>query len=445
MKKGNAAVFLLIVSVLSVAVTSYLAQQEIRVRRAGAAGGAAPVGQILAMPSTARAGETIDISAQISDSDQDLADPLSTFSNVIKLYVSRTVGPTNPSEWTEIPSSQASYQCYNDGHTDHCKMFAHWTPPAAGKYTFIVNGMDKAGNKCSGNPYFNYADQTEWTRCGLNNEDWREITITTTPPVAGHIRDLDGKGIANVSVGVYPQGVKEYVIKTDANGYFSLDTTDLPAGRLYLVRTQSEAPAGHKNPPKTTNITRSMNTTSSSHTPFGNIAYENQKVGQSDCGKIDASGAGCDFEYEKFPTPSNTPTPTNTPTPSPTKTPTPTPTMTLTPTSTPSPTLTQTPTPSPTLTLSPTLSPTPSVVVSISPTITGCQKRNGDANCNGIITIADYAIWRQEYLGGCTTQNYTFKACGEDRDGDNRPIDADFSGDNRVSLIDFTIWKANFR
>lgn len=458
MRKGNAAIFLLVVSAISVAVTAYFVQNKINIGRAGAATGNAPSGQIISMPQTARMGESIDIVAEVIDTDKDLATPFSIFSNVIKIYYSKTVSANNPDDWTEIPASQATYQCFTDASADHCKIFAYWTPPSTGKYTFMVNGYDNAGNKCSGNPFFNYAAQTEWKRCGLlngqNNEDWREVTVSALPAVGGHIRDQNGNGIPNVDVGIYPQGTKEYIVRTTSDGYFSLDTADLPPGRLYSVRANATPPTTYEGPPRSTNVTHSVNTVTNANTPLGSAAYENQKVGQNDCGKVDVSGTGCDFEYIKVGgvtppvtiMPSASPTPTNTPTQTPTPTKTPTPTQTPTPT----PSLTNTPTPSPTLSVTPsvtlTLTPTPSVISgTISPTPTGCQKQKGDANCDGVTSVQDYAIWRQEYLGGCTVGNYTFKACGEDRDGDNRPMDADFNGDGKVTLIDFTIWKNFFK
>lgn len=436
MKKGNAAIFLVLLSALSLGITSYLAQRELAVRKTRAVASEAPTGKILQMPATARVGEAISISAQVDDVQKNLVEPLSIFSNAIKLYYGKkpTIPTTSPA-WIEIIDPLPRYQCFRDIDRDFCKIEATWTPQEAGTYTIIVNGMDMAGNKCSGNPYFNYGGQTEWVRCSIMNEDWRDVTVTVAPQVAGRIKSTDGRPIANVEVGIYPANTKEYIVKTNEQGYYSLTVDDLPAGALYTVRAQLNAPAGYKSPPKTVNITRSFNTVSGANTPFGSTEYANQKVGQNDCGKIDATGAGCDFEYETVnptSTPTPTPSPTNTPTPTPSPSPTPTPT--LTPTRTPTPTTQATPSPSP----SPSRPPTPTV----SPTPI-CQKDKGDANCDGRTNLADFAIWRQEYLGGCSLQNLSFTACGEDRDNDNRPIDADFKTDGAIRLSDFSIWRAN--
>jgi hypothetical protein len=515
MRKGNAALFLLVVSAVSLAITAFLAQQELTVRRLRAVVGSAPTGRINSIPQSALVAEQIDIEAQVDDADKNLADPLSVFSDVIKIYYSNTASPTNPNEWTEIPASQAVYQCYTDAEGDHCKIFARWTPPKPGTFTFMVNGIDKAGNKCSGNPYFDYAGQTDWVRCSIAEDDWRRVTVTATAQVAGHIRGRDGEGIANVSVGIYPEGTKEYIARTDANGYYSLLTKDLPPAKLYSVRAQSGAPVGYKSPPKTTNTTNSLNTVTNANTPADSPGYDSQKVGQSDCGKIEAGGIGCDFVYEKITaTPTPTPTPTLTPTPTPTQMPYGTFKMSIAPSATVNLTVgqdeevtvtiledgqpikepnaytykwtvqpndqiidvqgtsprariikglnvgqvyihislldetndplvegfltvkvaAQSPTPSPQVTSSPSPSPTP---------IASCLKDKGDSNCDGRINLTDYAIWRQEYLGDCTSEKASFEACGVDRDGDSRPIDADFNLDGLVRLVDFAIWRQN--
>ncbi len=66
----------------------------------------------------------------------------------------------------------------------------------------------------------------------------------------------------------------------------------------------------------------------------------------------------------------------------------------------------------------------------------GCLKKStGDANCDGQVDISDYATWRSEYVVGP----------GDDRDGDGKVIDADFSGDGKSTIIDFEIWRTNIR
>lgn len=425
MKNGNAALFLMVVSAIALTITATLTQHEVRIRRAAAVACGAPTGAIVSAPPTARVGERIEIVAQVDDADHDLVEPLSNFSNAVKLYYSKSVSASNPNDWTEITASGSSYQCSTDATADHCRMFAQWTPTAAGQYIFMVSGMDLAGHTCSGNPFFTYSGQTEWVRCSTTNTDWKQIIVSNVPPVAGHVRSVLGAGLSNVSVAIIPQGIKEYIVKTDTQGYFSLDNNDVAAGTIYDVRLQSDPPTGFINPPKTTNVTHSLNTSTGANTPLGSIQYTKQKVGQQDCGKIGVSGVGCDFEYAPVVVPDDTPTPS----------PSATPTATLTPTRTPTPT--QTPTPPITVTEPP---------VSISPSVrpTGCLKTQGDADCSGTIGISDFAIWRQEFIGGCTHENGTFSACGEDRDGNNHPMDADFDGDGRVTITDFVYWRRSF-
>jgi CSLREA domain-containing protein len=91
-----------------------------------------------------------------------------------------------------------------------------------------------------------------------------------------------------------------------------------------------------------------------------------------------------------------------------TPTPTSTPTSTLTPTSTATPTPTSTPTPGGTPT----------------PTPTACIL--GDINCDGIVDIRDYGIWRQ---------NFGQIGCGNP---------ADLNRDCIVDIQDYGIWRQNF-
>lgn len=102
--------------------------------------------------------------------------------------------------------------------------------------------------------------------------------------------------------------------------------------------------------------------------------------------------------------PNNSPTPsirlTNTPTPfsaSPTRTPT----------------LIQATNP-----IHPTVSPTPILL---------CVKKSlGDANCDGLIDLIDFEIWRREFTGSAITRN------------------ADYNADGFVNLIDFEFWRRAF-
>lgn len=163
---------------------------------------------------------------------------------------------------------------------------------------------------------------------------------------------------------------------------------------------------------------------------------------------------------------------TNTPTrtPSPSRTPSPTSgggNLTNTPTRTPSPTSggsnpTSTPgggnptsTPGGGTTSTPGPTSTPGGVAT-------CPNKNvGDADCKSITTgvptdLADYEIWRREFLGGCSSAKHTAAACGADDDlftgAAYNLMDANFnftgSGktpeDEAVTLADFEIWRAGY-
>lgn len=55
-----------------------------------------------------------------------------------------------------------------------------------------------------------------------------------------------------------------------------------------------------------------------------------------------------------------------------------------------------------------------------------CEKRNqGDANCDNIIDLLDFNIWRTEYISGSSTR-------------------ADFNGSGGVDLLDFNIWRITY-
>lgn len=110
------------------------------------------------------------------------------------------------------------------------------------------------------------------------------------------------------------------------------------------------------------------------------------------------------------------------------------------------PTNTPTPSPSPTPTLSPTPSPTGTPGPTATKTPQSCaDKDKGNADCVGGVSITDYALWRIEYIGGCARDNLTSVACADDRDQDGSLMDADFTGDGKVSLADFQTWRNNFK
>jgi hypothetical protein len=105
-----------------------------------------------------------------------------------------------------------------------------------------------------------------------------------------------------------------------------------------------------------------------------------------------------DDASKNYPVPgSNTPAPTATPTSI---------IPTMTPTSTPiNPTITKTPT----------------------PTIITCSlKSQGDADCNGLVELIDFEIWRKEFMQTLFTKN------------------ADFNSSGIVDIIDFEIWRKTF-
>lgn len=72
------------------------------------------------------------------------------------------------------------------------------------------------------------------------------------------------------------------------------------------------------------------------------------------------------------------------------------------------------------------------VTPTVSPGVTitqqpSCPKKNqGDANCDGQITLSDYALWRNEFTGSATSKN------------------ADFNGSGSVTLADYAVWRSGF-
>ncbi len=73
----------------------------------------------------------------------------------------------------------------------------------------------------------------------------------------------------------------------------------------------------------------------------------------------------------------------------------------------------------PTPTITPISTPIPTVILC-------ARKGEGDANCDGVISIFDFEIWRREFLGIDTTTK------------------ADFDSVGGVSILDFEIWRRGF-
>lgn len=83
------------------------------------------------------------------------------------------------------------------------------------------------------------------------------------------------------------------------------------------------------------------------------------------------------------------------------------------------------------ITISPTATPKPSVAtptITPSPTISpNCTRKvNGDADCNNIIDLIDFEIWRKEFTGALNTKN------------------ADFDSSGLINIIDFEAWRKGF-
>lgn len=60
------------------------------------------------------------------------------------------------------------------------------------------------------------------------------------------------------------------------------------------------------------------------------------------------------------------------------------------------------------------------------PPETCAKKSQGDADCNGMVSLVDYQIWRTEFQNTQNTKR------------------ADFNADTKVSLVDYQIWRATF-
>jgi MYXO-CTERM domain-containing protein len=93
---------------------------------------------------------------------------------------------------------------------------------------------------------------------------------------------------------------------------------------------------------------------------------------------------------------------------------------------TPTATATSTPTATATGTATPTGTPTGTFTPTLTPTATPTPCILADMNCDGIVDIRDYGVWRQ---------NFGQTNCG------NR---ADLTGDCMVDVQDYGVWRANF-
>jgi len=92
------------------------------------------------------------------------------------------------------------------------------------------------------------------------------------------------------------------------------------------------------------------------------------------------------------------------------------PTVTVKPINTISPTITVTVTKTPTRVA--TKTPTPNIGLCI-------NKNQGDANCDGVVNIMDFGIWKSEFIV-------------------KQGKEADFNRDGEVSIVDFALWKKGF-
>lgn len=137
------------------------------------------------------------------------------------------------------------------------------------------------------------------------------------------------------------------------------------------------------------------------------------------------------IKYATLPA-SSQPTPTQTPshTPTPSVTLTPSPTATPTTTATPTPTATGTPQPTPTV----TPQPTPTTEPSPTPPPDSCPLfAKGDADCNEVINVADYALWRKEFIdfiAGKSAPKTGWKS--------------DFDRNGVINVADYAVWRKYF-
>lgn len=82
---------------------------------------------------------------------------------------------------------------------------------------------------------------------------------------------------------------------------------------------------------------------------------------------------------------------------------------------------------------------------------TACVLKNkGDADCNNAVELADFEVWRKEYMAVC--KQSTISVCAPDVDNNGNLMDADFNGipeqtlnnELGVALPDFEIWRSQF-
>ncbi len=86
------------------------------------------------------------------------------------------------------------------------------------------------------------------------------------------------------------------------------------------------------------------------------------------------------------------------------------------------------PTAAPTAVPTATAIPTPTQISRATDTPIPCAKKSlGDANCDGLVNLTDFERFRQEYTGLLTSTS------------------ADFTGEGKVTLIDFETWWRNFK
>lgn len=70
--------------------------------------------------------------------------------------------------------------------------------------------------------------------------------------------------------------------------------------------------------------------------------------------------------------------------------------------------------------------PTPPLSPSSTPSSSCAKKPQGDADCNGVIDLIDFEIWRKEFTGSVWTKL------------------ADFDASGAVNLVDFEIWRKGY-
>ncbi len=93
-------------------------------------------------------------------------------------------------------------------------------------------------------------------------------------------------------------------------------------------------------------------------------------------------------------------------------------------------------------TLTPTITPQVTTVTTPTPSILispACElTQAGDANCDGVVSMIDYVVWRSEFIASCVPLEPD--KCGLDENGDGNMMDGDFNQDGKISLSDYSIW-----